>query len=450
VAPVSSSAVARLRAHLDRPTDAAGLAPFRILFGRRLLRQTIPFWPNAWLESLWLAPELHFTWAGLDWIRPLPGAWMYGLLAVQALAALALTLGYRTRAAALVFFVVFTYGELIDKALYLNHYYLVSLLTLLCAFVPVGAALSLDARRAGPRLVPAGAYTLLRAQVACVYVFAGLAKLGHDWLVLGEPLRTWLQAHHDLPLVGPLLDTPAAALAMSWAGMLHDLLIVPAVLWTRTRTLAFVAAAIFHLAIWLLFPVGVFSFVMLAALTLCLSPSWPRRLLRRWSRAPLTPTPTAAAPPTHSTSRLTIWLATAWVALQILIPLRHLAYPGDANWTEQGFRFAWRVMLIEKTGQVDFTIETTSPPGRFAHLAKRDLTPLQIKMMSTQPDMIHDYAHHLADAYRARGFEGVRVYADAWVSLNGRPATRLVDPQADLASSPRGPGAKPWILPAPP
>ncbi|MCC6619770.1 MAG: HTTM domain-containing protein [Deltaproteobacteria bacterium] len=443
-----AGALARLREHLARPTDATGLAAFRVLLGLVLLTQTIRFWANGWIESLWLGPEFHFTWAGLDWIRPLPGPWMYALMALQGLAALGLLLGYRTRASAALFCLAFTYGELIDKALYLNHYYLVSLLTLLCVFLPVGATLSLDARRRGPRLVPQGAYTLLRLQVACVYVFAGLAKLGHDWLQLGEPLRTWLQAHHDLPLVGPLLDTPGAALAMSWAGLLHDLAIVPAVLWARTRAIAFAAAAFFHLAIWLLFPVGVFSFIMLAALTVCLPPTWPRRLLSRLRLASADQTAPVPASPT-STSRLTIALGAAWIALQIALPLRHALYPGDVLWTEQGFRFAWRVMLIEKTGHVDFTITTRSPPGRFVGLTRPDLTPLQSKMMSTQPDMIHDYAHHLAARYRALGYEGVSVFADAWVSLNGRPAARLVDPTADLASFPRGPLPQPWIL-APP
>jgi len=446
-------------ARLTRPVDGAGLAAFRVLLGLVLLSQTIRFWANGWIEALWLAPEFHFTWAGFDWVRPMPGAWMYVLQAVQALAALALLLGYRTRAAALVFFAVFTYGELIDKALYLNHYYLVSLLALLCAVLPVSAAWSLDARRRGERQVPAGAYTLLRWQVACVYVFAGLAKLGHDWLVLGEPLRTWLQAHHDLPLVGPLLDSDAAAIAMSWAGMIHDLFIVPAVLWAPTRRLAFAAAIVFHVSIWLLFPVGVFSFVMLASLTIALPYDWPRRplatlarLLPRRLGAPPTPAPAAtphAPPPKPSRARWLVGLGAAWVAVQVLVPLRHLAYPGEVNWSEQGFRFAWRVMLIEKTGQVDFTVVTRSPPGRFRHMTKSDLTPLQIKMMSTQPDMIHDYAHHLADDFRARGYDGVAVFADAWVSLNGRPAHRLVDPNADLVASARGPAPKPWILPLP-
>jgi hypothetical protein len=41
----------------------------------------------------------------------------------------------------------------------------------------------------------------------------------------------------------------------------------------------------------------------------------------------------------------------------------------------------------------------------------------------------------------------VRVYADAWASLNGRPRQRLIDPSVDLASEPWSLWPKRWILP---
>lgn len=428
---------ARLHAWLAAPVDGAGLGAVRAFVGIVGLWQTLRFVAHGWVETQWLEPAFHFTWAGFDWVRPLPGGGMYALLAVQGLAALALALGWRTRLAAAVFALAFTYGDLVDKALYLNHHYLLSLLALLFVFLPVGAALSLDARRRGDRPVPRAAYVLLRAQVATVYVFAGLAKLHPDWLLAGEPLRIWLQAHHDLPLVGPLLDTPGAALFMGWAGMLHDLFIVPLLLWRRTRAVALVAVVAFHLTIWALFPVGVFSFVMLAAVTVCLPPAWPRR----WLRA-LRPTPPSSP---RRIGRLALGLGAAWVVLQLALPLRHLAYPGPVNWTEEGFRFAWRVMLIDKTGHVDFLVQP-SPDEPPRVVVPDDLTPLQARMMSTQPDLIQDYAHHLAARWRARGYPAVAVRADAWVSLNGHPSRRLVDPAVDLASAPRGLAPKPWIL----
>ena len=42
--------------------------------------------------------------------------------------------------------------------------------------------------------------------------------------------------------------------------------------------------------------------------------------------------------------------------LQLLIPLRHNLYEGELFWTEQGYKFSWRVMLVEKKGNISFTV----------------------------------------------------------------------------------------------
>ena len=66
--------------------------------------------------------------------------------------------------------------------------------------------------------------------------------------------------------------------------------------------------------------------------------------------------------------------------------------------------------------------------------------------MSTQPDMILQAAHLVADDFRTRGID-VEVRADAFVAFNGRAYQRLVDPEVDLAAVARRPGPKSWLLP---
>ncbi|MEO7678402.1 MAG: HTTM domain-containing protein, partial [Verrucomicrobiota bacterium] len=76
-----------------------------------------------------------------------------------------------------LFFLGFTYVELLDQTAYLNHYYLVSLLSALMIFLPAHRAWSFDAwRKPALRLdfVPAWALNLLRFQIAVVYIFSGL------------------------------------------------------------------------------------------------------------------------------------------------------------------------------------------------------------------------------------------------------------------------------------
>jgi vitamin K-dependent gamma-carboxylase len=441
-----------LAAWLARPVDAAGIGAFRVLFGLLMAGAVVRFVAKGWVRELYLDPAYHFTYLGFDWVRPLSSTGMALLFTLMGIAALFLALGAFTRAAAFVFFVTFTYTELIDQATYLNHYYLVSLLALLFTVLPVGRAYSLDARHsgragAGPATVPRWVHTLLRVQIGLVYVFAGVAKLNHDWLLEAQPLRLWLARFGDLPLVGPLLIAPLTAYVMSWAGAAFDLLIVPLLLFPRARRVAYAVAVVFHGLIWLLFPIGIFSFLMLACATLFFDPSWPRPIIARLRReASDVSGPDSRAAPTRPLPRWLLGALGVYLAVNLFIPLRLLLYPGVSSWTEEGFRFAWRVMLTEKTGHVEF--EIVDAAGKRLHLNPRsELTPLQYAMMSTQPDMIHVYAHDLARRYEAAGHGRVRVHAHAWAALNGRASQRLIDPNVDLAAEARTLLPKRFIVP---
>jgi hypothetical protein len=439
-------------ARLNASRDGAGLGAFRILFGALLCFSVLRFWSYGWIDQLYIEPSFHFTYFGFDWVKPWPGAGMYLHFALMGAAALCLCLGLFARISALLFCVTFTYAELIEKASYLNHYYFVSLVTLLLATMPCGASLSIDAlwrrRRGRPQpVVRFWCYALLRAQLAVLYFFAGLAKLGPDWLLAAEPLKTWLSLHADAPLVGRLLAAPATAYVASYAGAAFDLTIPLWLSLPRTRPYAYVVAAFFHVGVWLLFPIGVFSWVMLVSITVFFDPSWPRRIdtLGRWLGA--RPDAALGATGPGGLSRARAGLLLAYLLLQVVLPLRHLLYPGDVNWHEQGFRFAWRVMLVEKAGQVEFRVVTDADDRSFVVYPRELLTPLQYKMMSTQPDMIQQFARHLKQTFAAQGHDRVRVYADAWASLNGRPRRRLIDPAVDLAGAPWSLAPKTWILP---
>jgi hypothetical protein len=137
----------------------------------------------------------------------------------------------------------------------------------------------------------------------------------------------------------------------------------------------------------------------------------------------------------------------AHFVVQVLFPWRQLLYPGNACWTEQGFRFAWHVMLMEKTGQVDFRVVDNQDGKSWTVYPREYLSSLQHWMMSTQPDMILSFAHHLQEEWNAKGHRDVSVYADAWASLNGRPRQRLIDPEVDLGRQKEGWGHKTWIVP---
>lgn len=75
------------------------------------------------------------------------------------------------------------------------------------------------------------------------------------------------------------------------------------------------------------------------------------------------------------------------------------------------------------------------------------LTRRQATRMKTRPDMILQFAHHLAKVHPATEPRRVRVHALVSMALNHRPPRLLIDPQVNLAAVPRSLGPAPWILP---
>jgi hypothetical protein len=430
------------------------MAAFRLAFGLLGLVGALRFFGHGWLRSLYLFPPDHFSYWGFGWVKPWPREWMLDLhTGLLAAAALALALGRWPRLSSSLYLLLFLLLELWDKAAYLNHYYLVSLLAGLLG-VAAWSSRGLD-RQDG---LPDWLLTALRLQFALVWTFAGLAKLQGDWLLRGLPLSLWLPTRSDLPLLGPLLALPATALAASWIGAAVDLLAAAGLCWRRSRPWTLALLWAFHLATGLLFPrIGLFPGYMLAGTLLFLDPEWPQALAslvrrRAWrdraARDAVLGGATLAEvvlPP----SRLGRGAFALYVALQLALPLRHWLYPGDVLWTEEGFRFSWMVMLVERSGSLSYELRDPTDGRTWTVEAAEFLTPLQAQQAATQPDMILEAAHWLADRYRAQGHSRLEVRADAWVSVNGRPAARLVDPAVDLASRRRGLLPADWLRRAP-
>jgi len=434
---------------LHRPVDARSLAAFRIGFGVLMLVAVLRFFAHGWIPEYFAEPQHFFSYFGFSWVRPLPLGLMYALFAAMGACALGIAFGYRYRFSVIGFGLLFAYAHLIDQTNYLNHYYLVICVCGLLALLPLGGKWSLDARRSAAgrcEVLPAWMLWALRAQFALVYVFGGVAKLKPDWLVSAEPLSIWLARHPELPWLGPLLGERWVALAFSWAGALFDLAIVPLLLARRTRPFAYLALLLFHAVTARLFQLGLFPYIMLLGSLLFLEPGWPRWLLAKLRLAVEGSPPGAVVAPPGARAWL-IGVLLAYFGLQLLLPLRHMLYPGQVCWTEQGYRFSWNVMLMEKDGSVDFRIVEPATGRTFRASPLDYFTRYQTKMMAPQPDMVLQAAHLVAADFRARGVREPAVYVDAFASLNGRPMQRLIDPRVNLAEERDGFAHKRWILP---
>ncbi|NNE54945.1 MAG: HTTM domain-containing protein, partial [Flavobacteriales bacterium] len=108
----------------------------------------------------------------------------------------------------------------------------------------------------------------------------------------------------------------------------------------------------------------------------------------------------------------------------------------------------WRVMLMEKAGRATFYVSKDGLPGEVEVCNATFLTPNQEKMMSTQPDMMVQYAQLLKKHFQTKGHENPSVRAEVWVTLNGSGSRLFIDPTVDLTRCEDGFSHKDWIIPS--
>lgn len=178
-------------------------------------------------------------------------------------------------------------------------------LVLWTAFLPLGAAFSLDARRLARAGKPSlrsphvsWAFLVVLAQLAVIYYFNAVHKLGETWkdgtavywLAHQERIVTWfgLWMRENLPLWvfrGLTYFSLVIEYALPW-------LILSPLGRPWTRRIALLSGVALHLGIAVVANVGLFSFVMITYLTLLISTEdwdWIRSKLaaRRGDSAPL-------------------------------------------------------------------------------------------------------------------------------------------------------------------
>jgi hypothetical protein len=381
-------------------------------------------------------------------------------------AAAGVMLGFLYRLAAPIFFLTFTYTFLLDQTRYLNHFYLVCLISFLMCFLPAERAVSVDAllrRKIRSDVVPAWTLWLLRAQIGIPFFYGGIAKLNRDWIYGGEPMRIWLRPLTAMPGVGHIFAHDWVVYSFVIGGLLLDLFVVPLLLWRRTRIFAFAAAVVFNLINAVIFDIGIFPWLMLGALFIYFPPDLVRRFAKAFmspgaefdddeplSKTPATPKPAtrrSVCPQLTSAQKLIAGLLAAYLIIQLVFPLRHYLYPGNVNWTEEGHNFAWHMKLRTKDGDAVFTV--TDPQTNQSWIIKPEdyLKSHQLTKMTTKPDLLVLFAHYLADEKKREGYDNVEVRAYVMVSLNGRQPQLLIDPNVDLAKEEVSLLTKPWIVP---
>jgi hypothetical protein len=255
--------------------DARPLAALRIAVGVLVLLtlvEYLPVLPRAHSDAGWLPAEVArelmdpLHWSALHWISSPAAVVAFGVVGI--LAALALTIGWRSRTAAWVCLVVVASIHVRNPALLYGGDSLTRVLLFYTALGRCGAVWSVDAvvhrvriareavaadadalhrprRFAAPIAVPVWPLRLLQFQVLVIYTFAGIAKLfGRTW---AEGTASWyalvnpIYARFDadaMPLPdGMIAILTAATHVVTWWELLWPVMVV-AHAWSRRVAMA--------------------------------------------------------------------------------------------------------------------------------------------------------------------------------------------------------------------
>lgn len=426
--------------------DNSPLIIFRIFFGILIALECFGAIATGWVRRNLIAPTYPFPFIDFEWIRPLPGMGMYFYYGIMGLLGLFIALGFKYKASIIAFTLLWTVTYLMQKTAYNNHYYLLVLISFIMCFFPANRSHSIDVRL-NPGLKTNTMYAYIKwaiiLQLLIVYVYASVAKLYGDWLDFSM-IKVLMEPKKGYPVVGAVLQQPWLHIIIGTAGILFDLLIVPALLWKPTRKTAFLLSILFHLFNSLIFQIGIFPYLALAFSVFFFEPETIRNLFFK-ARRPVIPSRIQYPP----YKNILLVGGLLYFAIQLALPLRHYAFEDDVLWTEEGHRMSWRMMLRSRSGKGDFKVVDKKTQESFCINPKDYLTKGQERKVFSYPDFAWQFAQYLRTEF-AKQNRDIAVYLEhSRLSINGKPYAPFIDSQTDLASEPWQPFRHhPWILPS--
>ncbi len=433
---------------LFAPIDNASIILFRIMFGVIMFWEVTRYFKYHWIERYWVTPYFNFAYTPFN-LSPLSENGMYMLWYVLGALAIFITIGFLYRISTVLFFLLFTYTFLLEQARYLNHFYLVIIVSFILIFIPAHRSFSIDSKIFKGIKSPYNAswnLWLIRLTVGIPYFFGGIAKINPDWL-RGYPLKDWLLGDQNFPVIGQYFTEHWMVMIMSYSGLLLDLAVVPVLLFKRTRVIGFIAICLFHLMNVELFEIGIFPWFMIAATSLYFSPNWPRKLIQKIVFKGDKTQETNNFNPNPKYQKAVLYGLGIFFAIQVFLPMRHLLIKGNVHWTEEGHKYAWHMKLRSKDGRTEFMVKNKATDELIEVNIEGYLQDWQERKMDGNPQMIWKFAKFLKEEYGRMGVD-VEVYAQALASLNGRAYQYIIDPNVDLAAQEKPFfGNSKWILP---
>ena len=249
------------------PAFTIGL--IRIAFGALVILWALELKTNLYIRFgsdgvLPRPPAQAFTWSVFE-LYTTDNALLIGWI-VLMVAAIALTVGWHSRIAAIIVFILIVSFERRNPWVFNAGDMLIRIEALFIALAPCGAALSLDQRRRSGSFFSAEdkkmwALRLMQVQVSIIYISTVVAKLKGETWQDGTAVSYSLRQYDMLVIPTPGWVTSNLLLmnAMTWGTLLIEFGIGVLVWNRRCRPWVLAGGVILHLSIMLTIEVGLFS-----------------------------------------------------------------------------------------------------------------------------------------------------------------------------------------------
>lgn len=414
-----------------QPIDNAPLIIFRIFFGFLLAAETFGAILTGWVNENFIKPKFTFSHIGMDWLQPLPGNGMYFYFATMGILGILVMIGYKYRWTLSAFTLLWTITYWMQKTSYNNHYYLLILVCLIMIFLPANRYASVDVKQ-NPKIkslsMPIWCSWVMIFQISIVYFFATLSKFYPDWLD-GTFTKNLLLNKSPYPFIQEIFDQKWFYLFIAYSGIAFDLLIIPLLLWKKSRTAAFIASLIFHLFNAVTLQIGIFPFFALSFVVFFYPPEKMRKIFLKKK-----PQLQVEEAPVYQNKSVLLYFFIPYFIIQIALPLRHWFIKGDVLWTEEGHRLSWRMMLRSRSGFTDLKVVDKKTQQTIYYNIHSQLTDKQFRMISDKPDAIWQMAQRIKKEFAEKG-KDVSIFANTQVSVNMKPRKPLIDPNVDLGEA---------------
>ena len=409
--------------------DNSPLIVFRIFFGFLISCESFGAIITGWVKRVLIEPKFTFSFIGLEWLQPLPGYGMYFYFIIMGLFGIAIMLGYRYRIAIIGYTILWAGVYFMQKTSYNNHYYLLLIISFYMIFLPANQYASLDVKQQRihkQNTMPYWISLLFIVQVTIVYFYAAIAKFYPDWLD-GTFTKLLLSGTTSNEFLLKIFLNKYFYLFIAYAGILFDLLIVPLLLFKKTRTIALAASLSFHLFNAIFLQIGIFPFFALS-FSLFFYP--PEKIRKLFFKNKLSIEEPIAY--NYSRKRIFLYFLIPFLFIQFILPLRHHLIEGDVLWTEEGHRLSWRMMLRKRDGFINFKIKNNDTGEITSYDYHKNLSPKQANTLATKPDFIWQYCQRIKQEYSGKN---ISIFIDCKNNINNGEFKTLIDPKQDFAKA---------------